>query len=103
MLYDEFISMKEFALIYDSTQKRVGLMLRELGLRNEYGYPTRKAISEGFVSERFYDSAEKRSLVIWNREKSVHFSTQPVGNESYPRSVFPRCERRMQRGFNRSV
>ena len=74
MLSDEFIAMKELAIICGSTQKRIGRALAKLGLRTVGGGPTPKAYAEGYVASRDYPHRPDigdQTLATWHKEKTL--------------------------------
>jgi hypothetical protein len=72
MLTDDYLSMKELAVLCGSTQKRIGLALEKLGLWIVGGKsPTLKARREGYIGLREYPGHENYPLTVWHREKTL--------------------------------
>ena len=71
MLSDEYVSMKELAVICGSTQKRIGLALQGLSLWSVGGGPTPKARREGYVGLRYYPNHEDYPLSVWHKERAL--------------------------------
>jgi hypothetical protein len=71
MLTDQYLSMKELAVLFGSTQKRIGLALERLGLWRVPNKATLKARQQGYVGLRQYPDLEDHPLTVWNREKTI--------------------------------
>lgn len=62
-----FVNLTALGKLYGAGPRDVGSWLKEMGLREQDGRPSRKAIKEGFVKERM---TEYGSQWLWNLEKS---------------------------------
>ncbi len=74
MLLDEYLSMKEIAIICGLNQKRIGRALARLGLWRINDRPTQKAYAEGYIQYREYPHRPDigdRSLPVWHKEKTL--------------------------------
>lgn len=71
MYTDAYLSMKELAAIFGTTQKRIGRALEALGLWEVGEGPTSKARQKGYVGLRYYPNREKYPLTVWHKEKTI--------------------------------
>jgi hypothetical protein len=62
-----FVNLTALGKLYGAGPRDVGLWLKEMGLREQDGSPSQKAIKEGFVRERV---TEYGSQWLWNLEKT---------------------------------
>lgn len=62
-----FVNLTAIGKVYGAGPRDVGMWLKELGLREQDGRPSQKAIKEGFVKERL---TEYGSQWLWSLEKS---------------------------------
>ena len=72
MFTDVYISMKELAKLFGSTQKKIGLGFEKKKLWVVgSGEATPKAIREGYISKREYPNKTCPPLTIWQLEKTI--------------------------------
>lgn len=62
-----FVNLTALGKLYGAGPRDVGAWLKEMGLREQDGRPSQKAIKEGFVKERVM---EYGSQWLWNLAKT---------------------------------
>ena len=62
-----FVNLTALGKVFGAGPRDVGLWLKEMGLREQDGRPSLRAIREGFVKERM---TEYGSQWLWNMEKA---------------------------------
>lgn len=64
----DFVNLTALGKLYGAGPRDVGSWLKEMGLREQDGRPSQKAIKEGFVKERV---TEYGSQWLWHLEKTT--------------------------------
>jgi len=78
---DDFVSLTELGELYGVTSHKVGRWLKDLGLRDQSGRPSREAFSDGFVAQR-ESTRPGTYFYVWNLAKT----TVLLDKMGYPRA-----------------
>ena len=66
-----FVTMQDLGVLYGMNRKRMGLVLKDIRLREKDGEPTRRAHAGGFVSKRGVHGREQYSVWTWDLMKTL--------------------------------
>lgn len=77
---NEYLSLRDLGKLYGVSSHEVGKWLKNLGLRNETGYPTTEAIKDGLV-KKAPSKQPGTYFWVWNTSKT----TEILDNMCYPR------------------
>jgi len=75
----KFMTMKEIGALKGLTSHQIGRTLKQFGLREATGEPSPRAISEGFVDQRWYDEVTRFGWT-WHVEKVGKLLDEPEIN-----------------------